>query len=133
MTDDQVSGRLDPTHPMYETKLTRRQSIAHLLEPDEVIDWDVEARCLEDSEPQLRPLGEGYLVLTDWRLFFVAQGDPTPIIVRFDDGTVTKVKIMRKRRLTCHVRIVLTDGTSLTFHTGRQTADLLRQLILLNR
>jgi len=118
---------------MYETKLARRQSIAHLLEPDEVIDWDVEARCPEDTEPQLRPLGEGYLVLTDWRLFFVAQGDPTPIIIRLDDGTVAKVKIMRKRRLTCHVRLERTDGSSLTLHTGRQTADLLRQLIFLNR
>jgi len=121
---------LNPRHPMFAIKLARRQSITHLLEPDEVIDWDVEVRLIH---PRSRPFDQGYIVLTDWRLFYVAKDDPTPTIVRFDDGTVAKVKIMRKRRLTCHIRLVLTDGTSLTFHTGRRTANLVRQLVSFNR
>ncbi len=101
-------------------KLGRRQYLSPLLEDDESIDWEVGVRWFRtERNGHSHPVQEGFLALTDRRIFIVPNGG-VPSIFLPDD--IREAHAKSERRRTTRVELTMQSGQRWLLLTGKESS-----------
>jgi hypothetical protein len=115
----------------YHYKLSRKKRarwafVRSGLEPDETPEWDVTAMCLDLGVGRDN---EGYLALTDRRLFFVPDYDKSPArTAMITYGNVASINGEPGPKGTALATLTLRNGQTFHFVTGLRSVAMLKEL-----
>jgi hypothetical protein len=112
-------------HEELVERIGRQQYLQPILEPGEHIDWESGVSCFRSVGGETSPVQEGFIALSDRRIFFVPNGEP-PIVWRLDD--IGHAQVISERKRTAKVRLAMRSGELWTMQTGRESAGYITNL-----
>jgi len=119
-----VSRRSDAKQEaMLREKIGRRQYLSPLLEDGEEIGWEVGARWFRiEPNGHSHPVQEGFLALTDRRMFIVPNGSVPSILLAAD---IREAQVKSERKRTARVELSMQSGERWLLVTGRESSGYL--------
>ncbi len=106
-------------------RIGRQRHLQPILEPGETIEWEAGATCLRSFDGEPSSVQEGFIALSDRRIFFVPNGG-LPIVWLLDD--IGHAKVISQRKRACKVGLVMKSGESWTIATGKESAGYVMNL-----
>jgi hypothetical protein len=106
-------------HEELVERIGRQQHLQPILEPGENIDWETGVSCVHSAGGESSPVQEGFIALSDRRIFFVPNGE-LPIVWPLAD--IRHARVDSERKNTCKVGLAMRSGESWTIATGKESA-----------
>ena len=112
-------------HEELVERIGRQQYLQPILEPGENIHWEVGGSCFRSVGGESSPVQEGFIALSDRRIFFVPNGEP-PIVWLLDD--ISHAQDISKRKSTGKITLAMRSGELWTVVTGKVSAGYITNL-----